>query len=178
MLDINLQRLPFIESAGLNIQHAGNKATASGQQIELDGQYNLAAQVGPAFQLELSNTNDWSEPEIRRLKQIGQIECQTCKTRTYQDGSDDPSVSFKSPGHISPENSASVVSAHEQEHVTNEQASARSQGRKVVSQTVQIFTSVCPECGRTYVSGGETRTTTMSKQPPAAELGIQVDTRV
>ena len=29
---------------------------------------------------------------------------------------------------------------------------------KVVSATVQIHTSICPECGKTYVSGGTTRT--------------------
>ena len=29
---------------------------------------------------------------------------------------------------------------------------------KVVSADVSIYTSICPECGRSYVSGGETRT--------------------
>lgn len=114
----------------------------------------------PAYSVELSGKNEKSSAEIQRLKRTGQIECQTCKERMYQDGSNDPGVSFKAPGHISPESSGAVVMAHEQEHVTNEQANARAEGGKVVAQSVRIFTSVCPECGRTYVSGGQTNTTT------------------
>lgn len=127
------------------------------------GQYtDLEVRLGPAYKLELSGQSKaaWSDSEIRRMKQTGKIECQTCKERQYQDGSNDPGVSFKTPGHISPESSAAVVQAHEQEHVSNEQANARSEGRKVVSQSVQLFSAVCPECGKVYVSGGETRTTT------------------
>ena len=45
-----------------------------------------------------------------------QGECQTCKNRKYQDGSDEM-VSFKSAAHISPNASGSRVRAHEQEHV-------------------------------------------------------------
>ncbi|MBP2634447.1 MAG: hypothetical protein H6Q72_354 [Firmicutes bacterium] len=179
MLNINLERPPVNAPAILSTQQIQNKITVSGQSSQAE-QNDLATQVGPAYQLELSATNEWTEPEIKRLKETGQIECQTCAERKYQDGSDDPSVSFKSPGHISPENSAAAVRAHEQEHVVNEQADARNEGRKVVSQSVSIFTSVCPECGKTYVSGGETRTTTatMSKSLPETELGTQVDTRI
>ena len=43
-------------------------------------------------------------------------ECQTCKNRKYKDKSNEM-VSFKSPAHLSPENAASAVRAHEQEHV-------------------------------------------------------------
>ncbi|MDP4125178.1 MAG: hypothetical protein Q8917_19135, partial [Bacillota bacterium] len=39
-------------------------------------------------------------------------------------------------------------------------AKASAEGRKVVSQSVTLHTGVCPECGRVYVSGGETRTVT------------------
>ncbi|MGN1146192.1 MAG: hypothetical protein ACI4R5_07060, partial [Acetatifactor sp.] len=45
-------------------------------------------------------------------------ECQTCKKRKYQDGSDEM-VSFKSAAHISPESAGTAVRAHEQEHVRN-----------------------------------------------------------
>ena len=45
-------------------------------------------------------------------------ECETCKNRKYQDGSDEM-VSFKAAGHIDPNNAASVVMSHEQEHVSN-----------------------------------------------------------
>jgi len=87
-------------------------------------------------------------------------ECQTCANRQYVDGSDDPSVSFKTPTKMSPGRAAAAVPAHEGEHVANERAEAERTGRTVVSQSVRIFTSVCPECGKVYVSGGETRTVT------------------
>jgi len=86
--------------------------------------------------------------------------CQTCKSRKYVDRSDDPSVSFQSPAHISPGQAASVVMSHEREHVSNEQAKAERNDRKVISQTVTLSMSSCPECGRMYVSGGVTRTLT------------------
>ena len=95
-------------------------------------------------------------------------ECQTCKERKYQDGSDDPGVSFKTPTNVAPEQAASAVRGHENEHVVREQAKARREDRKVVSQSVTYHTSICPECGRVYVSGGTTRTVTKasnSQQP-------------
>jgi ribosomal protein L32 len=88
-------------------------------------------------------------------------ECQTCKNRKYVDKSDDPSVSFQVPAHLSPGQAAASVMSHEQEHVSHEQAKAERDGRKVVSQTVALATSVCPECGRMYISGGVTRTITV-----------------
>lgn len=87
-------------------------------------------------------------------------ECQTCKERKYQDGSDDPGVSFKTAQHIAPEAAAAAVRGHEMEHVVREQASAAREGRRVVSQSVTYHTAICPECGKAYVSGGTTRTTT------------------
>lgn len=89
-----------------------------------------------------------------------EAECQTCKNRKYQDGSDDPGVSFKTATRVAPEQAASAVRGHEQEHVVREQAKARREDRKVVSQSVTIHTEICPECGDVYVSGGTTRTTT------------------
>lgn len=84
-------------------------------------------------------------------------ECQTCKRRKYQDGSDEM-VSFKSAAHISPESAAARVRAHEQEHVSNAYKKAAENDGKVISASVSIQTAVCPECGRTYVSGGTTHT--------------------
>ena len=84
-------------------------------------------------------------------------ECQTCKERKYQDGSDEM-VSFKSAAHISPESAASAVRAHEGEHVSNAYNKAEQGGGKVLRASVRIFTSICPECGRSYVSGGVTDT--------------------
>lgn len=100
-------------------------------------------------------------PGESSIKQPGRksspAECQTCKNRKYQDGSDEM-VSFKSASHISPTAFGSRVRAHEQEHVSNAYNKAEQNNGKVISATVSIHTAICPECGRTYVSGGETNT--------------------
>jgi hypothetical protein len=87
-------------------------------------------------------------------------QCETCKNRRYQDGSDDKSVSFQQATQMTPNEAKTRVMSHEMEHVRNEQHDAKEEGRKVVSQSVQIKTAICPECGTTYVSGGTTRTVT------------------
>jgi len=97
------------------------------------------------------------------LAAVADRECQTCKNRKYQDRSDDPGVSYQSPTSISPDKAASAVRAHENEHVSREQAKATRQGREVVSQSVVIKTAICPECGRVYISGGTTTTVTRAK---------------
>lgn len=84
-------------------------------------------------------------------------ECETCKKRKYVDGSDEM-VSFKSPQAVSPNAAGARVRAHEQEHVSNAYKDAAENNGKVVSCSVAIHTSVCPECGRSYVSGGTTST--------------------
>ena len=84
-------------------------------------------------------------------------ECQTCKERKYQDGSDE-NVSFKSAQHISPGSAGARVRAHEGEHVSNAYTKAKEDGGKVLQASVSIRTAICPECGRTYVSGGTTHT--------------------
>lgn len=91
-------------------------------------------------------------------------ECQTCKNRSYQDGSNDPGVSFKSPTKMSPDQAATAVLGHEMEHVTRNQAQAKAEGREVLSQSVVLHSGICPECGRTYIAGGETRTVTGERQ--------------
>ena len=85
-------------------------------------------------------------------------ECKTCKERKYQDGSDEANVSFKNAAHVSPEAAGSAVRAHEGMHVTNAYSKASREGGKVLQASVAIHTAVCPECGRTYVSGGTTTT--------------------
>lgn len=87
-------------------------------------------------------------------------ECKTCEQRKYQDGSDDAGVSYKTPTHIAPEQAGSAVRGHEMEHVTRERAEALREGKEVISQSVTMHTAICPECGKAYVSGGTTRTTT------------------
>lgn len=104
-----------------------------------------------------------------------QAECQTCKNRKYQDGSDDPGVSFKTATNLSPEQAATAVRSHEMEHVHHERAKAHREDRKVVSQSVTIHTAICPECGTAYVSGGTTRTTT-AKTNQTEAIGRILDT--
>lgn len=94
-------------------------------------------------------------------------ECKTCESRKYQDGSDDPGVSFKTATKLSPEEAASAVRSHENEHVVREQAKAEREGRKVVSQSVTLHTNICPECGEPYISGGTTRTVTKANNGPS-----------
>lgn len=102
----------------------------------------------------------------KALKRSGVIECSTCANRLYKDDSNDSSVSFKSATHLTPEEATSVVRSHEQEHVANEQAKAKEENREIISQSVQIFSSICPECGKSYVSGGVTKTTSKGISNP------------
>ncbi|MGN0481228.1 MAG: hypothetical protein ACI4EV_06625 [Lachnospiraceae bacterium] len=111
-------------------------------------------------QIQLVRTgheNELSPAQVRGLKRSGAVECATCASRKYQDGSDEM-VSFKSPAHISPAASAGRVMAHEQEHVSNAYKDAGQNNGRVVNASVSIKTAICPECGRSYTSGGLTRT--------------------
>lgn len=90
-------------------------------------------------------------------KKSSPAECQTCKNRKYQDGSDEM-VSFKTAQHISPQSAAARVRGHEAEHVSNAYKDAAMNNGKVLQASVSLKTAVCPECGRVYVSGGETAT--------------------
>lgn len=84
-------------------------------------------------------------------------ECETCKNRKYQDGSDEQ-VSFKAAAHIDPSASAATVRGHEQEHVSNAYKKAEQNNGKVLQASVSLQTAICPECGRSYVAGGTTTT--------------------
>ena len=100
---------------------------------------------------------------------LKQGECETCEKRKYQDGSDDMGVSYQTPTNIKPEQAASAVRGHEMEHVYREQAKADREGRKVVSQSVTMHSEICPECGKSFVSGGTTRTVTKAETDNAAQ---------
>lgn len=123
--------------------------------------YTYAA-VGSATTDSLSGTQkaviNPSESNVRKVgKASSPAECQTCKERKYQDGSDEM-VSFKSAAHISPSAAGSAVRAHEQEHVSNAYKKASQQNGQVLQASVALKTAICPECGRSYVAGGETTT--------------------
>lgn len=124
--------------------------------------YGNASQTGAASGTGKPVVNPGESTTVSPGRKSSPAECQTCKNRKYQDGSDEM-VSFKSAAHISPEASASRVRAHEQEHVNNAFTEAAQEGGKVLSANVSLKTAICPECGRSYVAGGTT--TTQIKYP-------------
>lgn len=97
------------------------------------------------------------KPRGNGLYESSPGECETCAKRKYQDGSDEM-VSFKAAGHIDPDNAAMVVMGHEQEHVSNAYQKAALNNGEVERASVRLKTDICPECGRTYISGGVTTT--------------------
>jgi hypothetical protein len=132
-------------------------APAYGAGVSIPAEAN-PHQAIPSSASTLKNNAINSGPQ-----KTGDKDCKTCQSRKYQDGSDDPGVSMKSPTHLSTAEAGAAVSAHENEHVVREQAKAAEEGREVVAESVRIFTAVCPECGKTYVSGGETTVVTRKK---------------
>ena len=102
-----------------------------------------------AQKLQASEKSDKTDPNYK---------CETCASRKYQDGSNEADVSFKSASHVAPEAAASAVRSHEQMHVSNAYQKAEKGNGEVISASVQIHTACCPECGKTYVSGGTTKT--------------------
>lgn len=102
-------------------------------------------------------------------------ECKTCESRRYVDQSDDPSVSFQTPTKVNPNMAMGAVTSHENEHVRNEQSKAQREGREIVNQTVTLTYDTCPECGRNYVSGGTTRTTSISRHDSGDGQGAAKD---
>ena len=146
--------------------HAGQGAAAQAADADKAKAPELAGLKGTDAQQAV----DPSAIEAKSAQEVMEEgECQTCKERTYQDGSDDPGVSFKTPTNIAPEQVASAVRGHENEHVVREQAKARQEDRKVVSQSVTYHTAICPECGKAYVSGGTTRTVTKANSGQQAD---------
>ncbi len=126
------------------------------------GAENAAGAVGASGNVDAAEgkkpvVNPGESTTVQPGKRVSPAECQTCKERKYQDGSDEM-VSFKSAQHISPTEAGNRVRAHEQEHVANAYEKAEQKGGKVLQASVSIHTAICPECGRTYVSGGETNT--------------------
>ena len=122
----------------------------AGQPV-IQGNNNAAGQTGGA-------ANGNSDKQVKAGRKSSPSECQTCKERKYQDGSNESDVSFKAPVHISPHASAGTVRAHEMQHVSNAYEKAAKGDGKVASGTVTLRTEICPECGTSYVAGGETRT--------------------
>ena len=116
-----------------------------------------ASSYGSPYDSSYSSYNGYNQTDKISGQKSNPAECETCKRRKYQDGSNEM-VSFKAAGHIAPESAASVVMSHEQEHVSNAYQKADLEGGEVVRASVRLKTDICPECGRTFISGGVTST--------------------
>ena len=88
---------PGLSAYSVSLQLAG-KAQPGDVNVNMASKSGAGATQSPAYSLELTGNNGKTTAELQRLKRSGQIECQTCQERKYQDGSDDPGVSFKAPG--------------------------------------------------------------------------------
>lgn len=148
---MGISDMPY--SMGFQMSGAVSGAAANADRANTVSGTSPAGAVGTAGDAENS----------RAAKRAGRVECQTCKERKYQDGSDEM-VSFKGAAHISPESAGSAVMAHEQEHVSNAYKKAALEGGRVLQASVQLHMGVCPECGRSYVAGGTTSTKIQYKE--------------
>ena len=138
-----------------------NQLYAERKDSQKQGQFSMAHSANESVDKNVDMMNPTEQAEKSSAnKKVGEKECQTCKNRKYQDGSDDSGVSYQTPTKISPDQAASAVRGHEMEHVTRNQAKAAREGNEIVFQTVTLHSAICPECGRPYISGGTTRTVT------------------
>ena len=122
------------------------------------GGYTPISYAKPYEAISPVSTESATEQSSKTNSVEPKSECQTCENRKYQDGSNEHNVSFKSASKVAPETAASAVRSHEQMHVKNAYSKAEKDNGKVISATVTLHTSICPECGKTYVAGGTTRT--------------------
>ncbi len=103
-------------------------------------------------------SNDGHTSQVLSSSKINPSECETCKNREYVDVSHDANVSFKTPGKISAKASYGKVLSHEMEHVAHAKSEDAKEGTTLLSSSVTLQYSICPECGSSYVAGGNTRT--------------------
>lgn len=164
------------------VRPLGAPITQAADGIDLDqkitqGQYMEPAELAVRMRMQQGDAPQGTDAVGQQTEAVDSAqevmeegECQTCAERKYQDGSDDMGVSFQTPAHIAPETAAATVRGHEMEHVTRNQAKATREGKEVVSQSVTLHSAICPECGKVYISGGTTRTTTIDKPDTTENL--------
>lgn len=144
-----------ISSDEQKLQKLGAHETAEKSKINIE----ISKYKNELSKLEKTSEDKKSEEEAADIKRrFDSFECQTCKNRRYKDDSDDSGVSFQSATHVDPSAAYSAVRSHENEHVARNKTQAEQNGQKIVFQTVTIHRAICPECGRSYVSGGVTHT--------------------
>ncbi|MCR5502061.1 MAG: hypothetical protein K6F53_03555 [Lachnospiraceae bacterium] len=147
---------PLMQGSGITpgMQQPGAEENAAGA---IGASQNQGRPGGVDAAEKKPVVNPGESDKVKPGRKSSPAECETCKERKYQDGSDEM-VSFKSAQHISPEAAATRVRAHEQEHVSNAYKKAAQKDGKVLQASVSIKMAICPECGRSYVAGGETAT--------------------
>lgn len=138
--------------------YAGNAAYPYPQNGSADEPFRLSDK-DRTQNAGLTTPAEKADPDKRKKagRRSSPEDCETCRMRKYQDGSDE-NVSFKSAAHISPQAAGAAVRAHENEHVNNAYKKAAQNNGEVLQASVSIHMAVCPECGRSYVSGGTTNT--------------------
>lgn len=144
------------------------KQTAEKSKLTIE----LSKYKSELSKLEKASDEKENEEKAADIKRrFDSFECQTCKNRRYKDQSDDPGVSFQTASHIDPSAAYSAVRAHENEHVARNKTQAEQHGQKIAYQTVTIHRAICPECGRSYVSGGVTHTVTKADNSAKYTIG-------
>jgi endogenous inhibitor of DNA gyrase (YacG/DUF329 family) len=101
-----------------------------------------------------------SKADLEQRIRNGQAQCPTCAARQYADESTGGGVSFQAATHISAATAGVVVMNHENEHVAAADRESDPEAGVVKDSTVSLQYGKCPECGKTYVKGGVTKTTT------------------
>lgn len=144
------------------------KQTAEKSKLTIE----LSKYKSELSKLEKASDEKKNEEKAADIKRrFDSFECQTCKNRRYQDQSDDSGVSFQTASHIDPSAAYSAVRSHENEHVARNKTQAEQHGQKIAYQTVTIHRAICPECGRSYVSGGVTHTVTKADNSAKYTIG-------
>lgn len=125
---------------------------------------------------QIAKSEQEARVDLEQRVRNGQAQCQTCAQRAYQDQSNDGGVSFQAARHISASTAGVVVTSHEHEHVAACAAdSSTESGGVVKSSTVGLEYGKCPECGRTYIKGGVTKTTTRPASYRKLHGGMDLD---
>jgi hypothetical protein len=113
--------------------------------------------------------NDIQAPHTEPPAEQPTTSCGTCVSRTYQDQSSDIGVSFSGGASVAPEAAASLVFAHEREHAAIAHQEAQRTGGHA-DTAIRVHTSICPDCKKVYVSGGEARISITPSEEDVADI--------
>jgi hypothetical protein len=100
--------------------------------------------------------------EVNLQEYKAKEECNLCQGRRYvcSNGETSDGISTIIPGR----QSALRVQHHEAQHLREARIKALQEGKVVISQHIYLQHSICPECGGSYVSGGQAVTHTLTRE--------------